>query len=401
MEVMELKTGYPPSTRGKVIVWGQMAAAPFGGMIWQVLHYLAALRQWGYDAWYVEDSDRLVFDPVTYDVTSDYSRNLQILHESLASIGLADRWVFRPPSVYDRCEGGLDRAGLLALYRDAEAAINLCGSQEVREEHAAIRCRIYLETDPARNQVAVASGDAKRIEELASYDHLFTYGENLNAEDCRVPIERFRWRTTRPPVVVDWWSTSGPPPTGAALTSVANWKHSGNDVVWKGEAWRWSKHYEFERFIALPRRSSLPLRLAVGAISGQERDRLHLHGWETLPSATLEEAGKYRSFIQSSLGEFTVAKEQYVLPRTGWFSDRSVCYLAAGRPVVMQDTGFGKFTPTGEGLFAYETEDQALAAIEAIRSDYAGHSRAAQAIASEYYDAKRLVGDLLRQVGLL
>jgi hypothetical protein len=378
-----------------------MAAAPFGGMIWQVLHHLAALRQLGFDAWYVEDSDRLVFDPRTYDVTSDYALNLQVVHNALASIGLAERWVFRPPSVYDRCEGALDHAGMLKLYRDAEAAINLCGSQEVRQEHATIRCRIYLETDPARNQVAVASGDRRRIEELGSYHHLFTYGENLNADDCRVPIEHFEWHTTRPPVIVDWWNTDGPPPADAALTSVANWKHSGNDVVWKGEAWRWSKHYEFQRFAALPRRASLPLKLAVGAISGSERDSLHAYGWETIPSATLEDPDKYRWFIQNSLGEFTVAKEQYVLPRTGWFSDRSVCYLAAGRPVIMQDTGFGKFVPTGEGLFGFETEEEALAAIEAIRSDYAGHSRAARAIASEYYDAKRVVGNLLREVGLL
>jgi hypothetical protein len=395
-----LPTKYPPVTHGKIVVWGQMARWPFGGMIWQVLHHLVALRCLGFDVWYVEDSDRIILDPVTYDLITDCTPNVKFLSQYMESIGLGERWIFRPPDVYDMCLGATDMQGLLALYNDAEAAFNLCGSQELRHEHCRIRCLVYLETDPVKNQVAVANGEQAKLDELDAYHYLFTYGENLGAPDCRVPIERYRWHPTRPPVWLDWWSTDAPPPPGAALTSVANWKHKGNDVVWQGEAWRWSKHYEFERFMTLPTRSVLPLELAVGAINAQDRRRLHEHGWRTIPSGTLARPDAYRHYIQTSLGEYSVAKEQYVVPRTGWFSDRSVCYLAAGRPVIMQDTGFGKVIPTGTGLFAYTTADEAVAAIEAISRDYARHAAAARDLARAYFDAEHVLGDVLRTVGL-
>jgi hypothetical protein len=257
-----------------------------------------------------------------------------------------------------------------------------------------------METDPVKNQVAVANGDQARVDELSRYDHLFTYGENLGSDDCRVPIERFQWKKTRPPVCVEWWATNGAPGGDAALTSVANWKHQGKDVVWQGETWRWSKHHEFVKFMDLPKHSPLPMELSVGAIGQEDRDRLVEHGWRIRPSDRLEDPDAYRQYIRESLGEFTVAKEQYVVPRSGWFSDRSVCYLAAGRPVIMQDTAFGKSVPTGEGLFAYSNHAEATAAIDAIATDYQQHSIAAVEIAREYFSAERVVGDMLRTVGL-
>jgi hypothetical protein len=155
------------------------------------------------------------------------------------------------------------------------------------------------------------------------------------------------------------------------------------------------------KFINLPQRAALPMELSVGAISKEDRESLLKNGWRVRPSSRLEGPEAYRQYIRESLGEFTVAKEQYVKPRSGWFSDRSVCYLAAGRPVVTQDTAFGKRIPTGEGLFCYSDQDGALAAIEAIAADYARHSKAAAEIAREYFDADKVVADVLRQVGLL
>ena len=397
---MRLQLDYPPATRGAAVVWGQMGASPFGGMIWQVLHHLAALRLLGFDAWYVEDSDRLVFDPKTWNLATDYSENVRLLSHYMESAGFGDRWVFRPPGTYDHCLGALDIEGLHRLYAECALALNLCGSQEVRDEHSRIACRLYLETDPGWNQVLVAQGDADRIAELDAHDHLFTYGENIGAEDCRIPVVRYRWSTTRPPVIGEWWATSLAP-TAGALTTVANWKHKSKDVVWQGETWRWSKHLAFMRFIDLPRAASLPLELSVGAISEEERAALRRHGWRLRASGGLERAEQYRDYIRESMGEFSVAKDQYVLPRSGWFSDRSVCYLAAGRPVILQDTGFGKYVPTGEGLFAFSTEEDVLAAIDAIRTDYGRHSAAARAIAREHFDAPDLLGRMLAEVGLL
>ena len=396
---MKLPTKYPPNTRGKIVVWGLLASSPFGGMIWQVLHHLVGLRRLGFDVWYVEDSDRLLYDPVTYWLTADYAANVQMLSRYMDSVDLGDRWIFRPPGVRDSCLGAMDLAGLDRLYHEADAVLNLCGAQELRDDHSKIRCLVFLETDPVELQVAVANGDPEIIRKLDAYDHLFTYGTNLGAPDCLVPLERYSWHPTRPPVCLDWWATSGLSPVGASLTTVANWKHTGKDVVWKGQTWHWSKHYEFLRFIKLPSRSSLPIELAVGAISNEDRAQLRNHGWRIVPS--LVEPSEYRDYISSSIGEFTAAKEQYVRPRSGWFSDRSVCYLAAGRPVITQDTGFGNSLPIGEGLFPFATEDEAVSAIDSVASDYARHSAAALEIAHEFFDAERVLGDVLHKIGLI
>jgi hypothetical protein len=184
------------------------------------------------------------------------------------------------------------------------------------------------------------------------------------------------------------------------LTTVANWKETGRDIVWRGETYHWSKHLEFERFITLPSHATLPLELAIGRITEPEQDRLRRHGWRLVPSVTVAEPAAYRAYIQSSAGEFTVAKDQNIRLRSGWFSDRSACYLAAGRPVITQDTGFGNVLPTGAGLFAFTTAAEALEAIEIVARDYARQSAAARDIAGEYFAAERTLADVLRRVGL-
>jgi len=398
---MLLAHKYPLAKRGKIVIWGVLAHSPFGGMTWQVLHHLVGLRRLGFDVWYVEDADRSVFHPLTFCATLDATANIAYLARHMESIGLGDRWIFRPPGVYDTCFGACGPAGLAQLYKEADAVLNLCGAQELRPSHQDIRCLVYLETDPVTNQIGVANGSLQTIETLAAYDVLFTYGENFGAPDCGVPVERFCWQPTRPPVCVDWWATTASPAPGAALTTVANWKHTGKDVIWQGETYYWSKHHEFLRFIDLPRHSSIPLELALGAMSGDEAAHMRNHGWRIVPSVSLSDPSAYRDYIRASYGEFTVAKDQNIRLRSGWFSDRSACYLAAGRPVITQDTGFPNLLPTGAGLFAFTTMDEALAAIEAVAQDSTRHAAAARQIAEEYFAAERVLGDVLRRIGLL
>ena len=194
---------------------------------------------------------------------------------------------------------------------------------------------------------------------------------------------------------------AAPPAPGAALTTVANWRHTGKDLVWRGETYYWSKHHEFLRFLHLPARAALPIELALGAINDEERAHLRQHGWRSVPSVHLAEPGDYRAYIRASRGEFTVAKDQNIRLRSGWFSDRSACYLAAQRPVIMQDTGFGNILPTGAGLFAFTTEQEALAAIDMVAHDYARQSAAARDIAQEFFAAEHVLGNMLRHIGLL
>jgi hypothetical protein len=319
----------------------------------------------------------------------------------MESVGLADRWIFRPPGIYDFCLGAANIDGLTNLYRDADAVINLCGSHELRAEHDQISCLVYLETDPVPKQIAVANGEPETIAELERYRYLFTYGENIGADDCLIPVEYFKWHTTRPPVVVDWWQLPGSLPAGKTFNTVTSWTHTWNDVTWKDEHWRWSKHYEFRKLQALPQQCAVPLELAVVGISDDEAEQFRASGWRLRPSSELTDPDVYRDYIRGSLGEFTVAKEQYVRPRTGWFSDRSVCYLAAGRPVVTQETGFSKFLPCGEGLLPFLTEADAVEALESIVGDYDRHSAAALEIARECFDADVVLRRLMTTIGLL
>jgi len=384
-----------PTDRGLIVVWGIFARMPYGGVTWQAMHHIMGLRRLGFDVWYVEDSDSPLYDPKTHWRTMEFEENVRFLERWMNRIGLGDRWIFRTPGGEQLI--GADQATLRELYARADVVFNLCGSHEVRAEHAGIGTLVYVQTDPVELQVGLANGDDDVAPHLDLHDYHFTYGENLGAADCPVPLGPYRWHPTRPPVVLDWWA-SGNGPTRDALTTIANWHHEGKDVVWEGHRWHWSKDREFRRFRSLPSRSALPLELALGAIGEDEKEDLRRDGWNVTDS--IVDPQEYRRYIVDSAGEFTVAKEQYVAPRSGWFSDRSACYLAAGRPVVTQDTGFGKFVPTGEGLFAYSTTDEAAAAIEAIAADYERHSAAAQEIAREYFDAERLLQGILAEVGV-
>jgi glycosyltransferase involved in cell wall biosynthesis len=399
---MKLASQYPPAKRGKIVVWGMLASHPYGGMTWQALHYLAGLRRLGFDVWYVEDSDRPVHDPVKFWPTLDYQPNVEYLSRQLSRVCLQDRWIFRPPEAEDECLGAANRAGLSKLYQEADAVINLCGAQELRPEHSDIRCLIYLQTDPALDQVMVAQGDREKIEELDAYHFLFTYGENLGAPDCLIPVERYNWLPTRPPVCLDWWRSANAPTLDAMFTTITNWKKSPEkDVVWKDQTWRWNKQDEWRRFIDLPARSEASLGLAIGAIDDQDQALLRSHGWQLTPATALANPDNYRDYLRNSLGEFTIAKEQYVRPRSGWFSDRSACYLAAGRPVITQDTGLGNIIPAGEGLLTFETEEEAVSAIATVNGNYARHSQAALELAREFFEAERVIAELLDRAGLM
>ncbi|HUR20473.1 MAG TPA: hypothetical protein VMZ90_06670 [Vicinamibacterales bacterium] len=398
---LNLPTNYPPATRGTIVVWGLMAAFPFPGMTWHRMQYLAGIRRLGFDVWYVEDSERTVLAPGTFDRQEDLTPNIEYLNRYMTAIGLGDRWIFRPPGDMTRCYGGRDIAGLWRLYEEADAVINHSGAQELQPRHSVIRTLVYLETDPTELQVRIAQGEAYPITVAERHHHRLTFGENLGQPDCLVPVERFTWLPTRPAVCVDWWDTSRPPGPDASLTTVGTFRNKGKDITWNGARWRWSKHEEFLKFIDIAATASLPLELAIGEISDKTRDRFVQNGWRVRSAWGLESPEAYRDYIWDSLGEFTVAKGQYVAPKTGWFSDRSATFLAAGRPVVTQETGFSKFIPTGDGLFGFSTRDEALAAIDAIARDYHRHAKAAQEIAREYFAAEKVIRRAFESIGLL
>ena len=256
-----------------------------------------------------------------------------------------------------------------------------------------------METDPFAAQVRVSQGHEPTIAALEAHDTLFSFGENLGAADCTVPIERFRWHPTRQPVVLDLWEQPAASP-GAAYRTITTWHNTGKHLDHLGETFYWTKDREFLKFLDLPRRQPVPFELAVCTDADTEQ-LLDDHGWKhTNALEVSNNVESYRRYIQRSRCEFTVARDQYVRPRTGWFSDRSACYLAAGRPVITQETGFSKFWPTGEGLFAFQSIDEILAAVDTIETDYEASCRAARAIAGEYVAAEKVLGRLMATAGL-
>jgi hypothetical protein len=386
----------PP--KGKIIVFGILFWYPLAGVTYQFLHYLLGLRRLGYDPYYIEDSGRWIYDPQLNDLSPDAAGNIQAVAPILEAHGFADRWAFRGNYPDGRCYG-MTEAQILQLYREADAFLNVTGAQEIREEHLACPRRIYVESDPFASQVKVVQGDEATIRALEAHDTLFSFGENLGAPDCDVPVERFQWLPTRQPVALDLWDTplrSG----GAAYNTITTWHNKGKNIVHEGDTYYWTKDREFEKFLDLPRQRPVPFELAAG-VDPDVRSMLEEHGWRQVHSVEISsDINRYRDYIQQSRGEFTVARDQYVRPHTGWFSDRSACYLAAGRPVITQETGFSKFLPTGKGLFAFTTMDDVLAAVDAIESDYQGNCRAAREIAAEYFAAEKVVGRLMDRAGL-
>ncbi|MGE5271797.1 MAG: glycosyltransferase [Thiohalocapsa sp.] len=384
--------------RGKIVLLHFTGQMPLAGVAWQAVNYLVALEKLGYEAWYVEDHGANPYDPRLASVVMDCAYNLDYLRRALEGHGLAGRWAYW--DAINDIYYGLSRDAVHQLYREADALVNVCGATRLREEHLRCPRRIMVDTDPVYEQIKYATADPEARAYLDAHTHFFTYGANLGTDFCPVPLCGVPWRPTRPPVDLDLWPrAAGEPP---CFTTIATWENKGKNIDFAGDSYLWSKHVNFLKFLDLPRRRpDTCFEMAMLPPDEGVRRDVEGAGWRLVdPRPVSADMTRYRDFIAGSRGEFTVAKDIYVRPNSGWFSDRAVCYLAAGRPVVTMRTGFTSFCPAGRGLFDYATEGEALAAIDAIATDYAGHSRAARDLAAAYFSAERVVGDLLKDAGL-
>jgi len=383
----------------QVVVLGIIGRSPFAGVAWQALHYIEGLRRLGHDVFYVENTGDWPYDADQSIVTDDSTFTINYIARLMSWCGLSDRWAYR--SGADGRWFGRSEVDVRRLFTCADVLLNLTGATILRDEHLQVPVRVYLETDPFLPEIEVAQGNQFTIDLLTAHTHHFTFGENLGTSACELPVERFPYSPTRQPVVCDWWDvrSSLAPTPSRHFTTISSWEQSGKDIEWNGERYRWSKHEEFLKFIDAPRLSGCPFQIALASRDPEVVQLLTQHGWTVSDALALsKDIMPYRDFIASSGAEFTVAKDQYTRANTGWFSDRSACYLAAGKPVITQQTGFSRLLPTGRGLFAFKTKDDIRAAVEAIEGDYQGHSRAAREIAAEYFAAEKVLGSLLERV---
>jgi hypothetical protein len=312
--------------------------------------------------------------------------------------GFGQRWAYWDAS--RDAYHGLPRDRVEALYAEADGIINLCGATNLREEHLRCPVRIMVDTDPVYEQIKYAKVDRSGRAYLDAHTHFFTYGENLGTATCPVPLSGITWRPTRPPVdLCHWPEAHGFPP---CFTTVGTWANKGKNIDFEGTTYVWSKHVTFTQFLDLPKqRPKTCFRMAMLPPTGQGRSEISTRGWSLVdPRPISADMARYAEFIAGWRGEFTVAKDIYVRSNSGWFSDRSACYLAAGRPVVTMRTGFSTLYPVSRGLFEYSNYEEALSGIDAINSDYRFHSRAARELSREYFATDRVVGALLAAVGL-
>jgi GT2 family glycosyltransferase len=384
----------------KIVVLGMMSKMPVAGIVWLTMQYVIGFRRLGFDVYYVEAHARTPSMFIEREDEDGSARAAAFIDSVMRRFDLGDRWAFHALHDDGRCYG-LSEPRLKELYRSAALIVNMHGGTQPLPEHYATGRLLYLGTDPVEVEIQLHDGVQETIDFLAPHFAFFTWGMNYGNPDCRVPISnRFDFRPTRQPVALDLWQPYGAG-NGQLFTTVGNWRQIWREVKFQGETYRWSKHYEFLKFLDLPARTNQPFELALSSYEEKDKRLLESKGWRVRHSLDFSlDIDAYSAYIGGSRGEFTVAKDQNVRLRSGWFSDRSATYLAAGRPVITQETGFSNVLPTGQGLFGFTTLDEVVEAVERINADYGQHRRAATALAREYFSYDVVLPQLLADIGL-
>jgi hypothetical protein len=384
----------------KIVFLGMMTKIPVAGAVWGTIHYLVGLERLGYEVYYVEAHARTPSMFMETEEDDGSGKAATFIQKIMERFGLGDRWAFHALHEDGRCYG-MSESRLKELYGSAALLINYHGGTVPLAEHTATGRLIYLETDPVDLEIEIYHNIKESIDFLAQHIAIFTWGLNYNSPDCLVPLsERFRFQPLPPAVVIDLWQ-DGPRLGGPNFTTVGNWKQMWREIKFKNEIYHWSKHYEFLKFIDLPRRTRQPFELALSSYEPEDKRMLEQKGWQVCHAMDFSsDLDAYRRYLSRSRGEFTVAKDQNVRLRSGWFSERSAQYLAAGRPVITQETGFTNYLPVGNGLFGFSTMEEILAAVDEINSNYERHCRAATEIAREYFSHEVVLKRLLAEVGM-
>ena len=378
----------------RIVVSGMVAADPRqGGATWAVLQYVLGLRELGHDVLLVEPIAPGSIQPSVAPLTA--SVNARYFLDVVSRFGLPGRAALVRQDTAESV--GISPTALRQAVADADLLINISGMLREPELRDRIPRRVYLDLDPAFNQLWHA---AEGLDVgLDGHTHFVTVGSCIGQPACDVPTCGRPWIPTLQPILLSEWPASKGD-RAAPWTTVGNWRAYGS-IHYQGRHFGQKAHSQ-RQFMTVPRRTNERFLLAL-AIHPAERDdlaALQANGWTLIdPAAVSATPDEYRAFIQASKGEFAITKSGYVVSRSGWFSDRSVCYLASGRPVLAQDTGFSGVIPTGCGLMAFSTEDEAVAGVEAISHDYDRHARAAREIAEAYFDSRRVLNRLLDEVG--
>lgn len=380
------------SARGTIAVAGALAQRPYmGGHTWVFLQYLLGFRRLGWDVVFIDRLEPgMPLDRDARPVPVETSVNLAYLRESMDSFGLGESWAL----LYDRSTRafGMSKDEIVARVKQSALLINFMGYLDDPEIRDVAPKRAFVDIDPGFAQLWHELGwhDA-----FKSHDAYVTIGENIGETDCDVPTCGKEWIHTRQPVVLDEWPVQRA--SEARFTTIGTWRGPFEAIEHRGRRYGLRAH-EFRKFLALPRITggSFELALDIDPADREDVERLRANGWKLVePRSVAPSPSRYRRYIQASFAELCVPKNLYVETRSGWFSDRSACYLASGKPVLVRDTGLARNLPTGKGLCTFVTLDDAASGFRDICADYDAHSEAARALAEEHFSSDVVLSRLL------
>lgn len=381
-----------------VIVAGALAQRPYiGGHTWVFLQYLLGFKRLGWDVLFVDRIDPdMCIDHDGLPVPFEASANLRYLERVMNGFGLGECWML----LYDRGRevAGRPRKEVVDRTRRSSLLLNFNGYLDDEEILSAAPLRVLVDIDPGLSQMWQELGLHSSFRD---HDRYVTIGERIGAPDCVIPTCGIDWVTTKPPVELSEWPSS-PLSDGKVFTSVATWRGATGPLEYGGRTYGLRVH-EFRRFLELPSLTAAPFEVALDIDDADSPDlrRLKESGWTLVdPRAAAGDPWRYRAYVQSSSAELMIAKNLPVDTRGGWFSDRSCCYLASGKPVLAQNTGLEGLVPCGDGLVTFSTIEEAVAGVQEIVGDYARHSAAAREIAVEYFAADRVLPRLLETLGV-
>jgi hypothetical protein len=391
----------------RIIVGGFLGILPAGGITWDYIQYPLGLSYMGHDVYYIEDTQLYPIYQKPGKDWNDCSDTVAHLQAVMTNFGLSEKWAYR--DVASGKSYGLNEKQISELCKTADVFINVSCSSVMREEYAQIPVRILLDSDPMFTQIqymtdqSFTQGEGKLKELVQQHNFYFTFGENIGSADCLIPEGGIQWRSTRQPVCLKHWPMAPLPDSNSApLTTLMNWA-SGKKLIYQNQEWG-QKDAEFHKIMPIPCLfPDLRFCLAINqtertnTISPYEEMRRNRWNLES-PDDVAGNWADYQGFIESSFAEFSVAKHTYVKAFTGWFSCRSACYLASGRPVITQETGWSKYIPSGKGALTFSNQDEAAEAIRIVLKDPGAHARAAREIAEDYFDSDKVLRSMLNQL---
>lgn len=379
--------------RLRIIVLGYIVRCPLGGMAWHYLQYVLGLERLGHDVYFVEDSDDYpcCYNPVRHITDTDPSHGLAFTTKVFDRVGFSDRWAYY--DAHRETWHGPRGGDIVDICGEADLVINISGANPIRPWLERIPIRVFIDTDPVFEQIRQLTVPI-RSERAQRHTHFFSFGENIERPDTMIPRDGLNWIATRQPVVLSSWPVE-PPPREGRFTTVMQWE-SYPAREYAGRKYG-LKSMSFESFADLPKRSDASFELALGSPSAP-RARLREIGWNIRnPLEVTLDPWTYQEYIRNSIAEFTVAKHGYVIARSGWFSERSAVYLASGRPVLTQETGFSDWLPSGSGVVPFVTLDEAVEGAREIVDRYGHHSRTARQLAVAYFDSDRILSALIER----